>query len=183
MTTTRRRTRGNATRAAVLPEYPLMPLRETVLFPKVAMPLLVGRERSMLALEEAMDSDQMIVVVAQREPGLNDPLPENLYAVGTLVEVGRMLHMPDGATSIVAQGMQRVKILDYVQTEPYSKVRVMPIFEPADASVATEALIRAARGLFDQLAQINGQIPEDTYTNSMNAEQPGALADIIASAL
>ena len=158
MPTTRRRTRGSAARPAVFPEYPLLPLRETVLFPKVVTPLLVGRERSLFALDGAMDDDQMIVVVAQKDSGLADPAPENLYTIGTLVEIGRLLHMPDGATSILAQGVQRVKILEFLQTEPYPRVRVMPIFDPNETSATTEPLVRAVRTLFEQLAQLSGQV-------------------------
>ncbi|MEP7198343.1 MAG: endopeptidase La [Chloroflexota bacterium] len=183
MATNRRRMRGTSSRVGVLPEYPLLPLRETVLFPKAVTPLLVGREPSMLALEEAMDTDQMIVVAAQRDPSLNDPTADDLYAVGTLVEIGRLMRTPDGTTSILAQGMQRVKILDYAQTTPFLRARVMPIFEPQEDSAETAALMRAVRALFDQLAQGSGQVPDDTYTNAMNVPEAGALADLVASAL
>jgi ATP-dependent Lon protease len=183
MPTTRRRTRGSAARTAVFPEYPLLPLRETVLFPKVVTPLLVGRERSLFALDEAMDDDQMIVVVAQKDAGLADPAPENLYSIGTLVEIGRLLHMPDGATSILAQGLQRVKILEFLQSEPYPRVRVMPIFDPRESSATTEPLVRAVRTLFEQLAQLSGQVPDDTFATAMNLNEIGALADVIASTL
>lgn len=180
---TRRRTRGTSTRAAVLPEYPLMALRETVLFPKVASPLLIGRERSMRALEEALEIDQLVVVVAQKDPAVGEPQPADLYSIGTLVEVGRLLQMPDGATSILAQGLQRVKILDFTQSEPYYKVRVMPIFEPHEDSVTTEALMRAVRVLFEQLTQMDRAIPEEVYANVMNVEQAGLLADLVAAAI
>ncbi|MBI5878509.1 MAG: endopeptidase La [Chloroflexi bacterium] len=163
--------------------YPLVPLRETVLFPHVLTPLLVGRERSMRALEDALDHDQMIVVVAQRSADHNDPAPDDLYETGTLIEIGRLLHMPDGATSILAQGVQRVKIDSYEQTDPFFRVRVMPIVEPRRSTLATEALMRAVRTLFERYAQLSGQMPEEIYSSVIGSTEPGMQADLIASTL
>ncbi len=184
MSTTRRRTRGTpASRTAVLPVYPLLAVRETVLFPSVITPLMIGRERSLRALEEAMETEQTLVVVTQKDPAVIEPLPEHLYAVGTLVEVSRLLRMPDGATSIVAQGLQRVKILDYVQSEPFYAVRVMPIFEPQEESADTEALMRAVRMLFEKASQLSAEIPEEAFASVVSIERAGAMADLVASAL
>jgi len=100
-----------------------------------------------------------------------------------LVAVGRFLKLADGSSSLLATGVQRVKILDYVQLEPFYKVRVIPIFEPNDDSVATEALIRAVRSLFEQCAQMGGHVPDDVFNMAVSADHAGALADIVASTL
>ncbi len=183
MASTRRRARAPRSSAIVLPEYALIPLRETVLLPKVAAPLLIGREHLLLALEEAMDNEKMVVLVAHKDSSDHEPTPEQLHSIGTLVEVGRLLKMADGSSSLLAMGVQRVKILDYVQSEPFYKVRVMPIFEPNADSVATEALVRAVRSLFEQCAQLGGHVADDVYSLAVNADHAGALADIVASTL
>ncbi len=183
MASTRRRARGSRSSAAVLPEDPLIPLRETVLFPQITAPLLVGRERLLLALEEAMSGDQMVVLISPKDATEGEPSPEQLNSIGTLVEVGRLMTLADGSSSLLATGVQRVKILDYVQSEPFFRVRVMPIFEPNDDSIATEALVRAVRSLFEQCAQLGGHVPDDVLHSAAIAERAGTLADVVASTL
>ena len=121
-------------------EYPLLPVRDTVVFPHIVTPLFVGRDRSIRAVEAATDEDSTIVVVTQKDPEVQDPIIEDLYTIGTEVVIGRTLRMPDGTISILGQGKQRVKIVKFVQTDPYIKVEVRPIYEPSERSLPTEAL-------------------------------------------
>ena len=100
-------------------DYPLLPLRDTVVFPHMMTPLVVGRDRSLKAVEEAMSEDHRIVVVAQRDPEVQDPTLEDLYTIGVEMVVGRILRMPDGTTNILGQGRRRVEILGTSQTQPY----------------------------------------------------------------
>ena len=165
----------------VLDEYPLLPVRDTVLFPYMVTPLFVGRDSSVRAVEAAIASDNTLVVVAQKEVEIEDPTPDDLYTVGTEVTIGRMLRMPDGTTSVLAQGKGRVEILEYTQTEPYFNARVTPIFEMAEKSMALEALRRAALALFEKCVELSPSLPEDAYVAAMNVDDPGWLADLIAS--
>jgi ATP-dependent Lon protease len=177
----RRRARGMTTH--VFPEYPVLPLKETVVFPKVVTPLLVGRERSLHALDDAMNNGQLLVVLAQKDDELGDPQADHLYTIGTLVEVGRLARMPDGATNIMAQGRQRVKVMTFTQHEPYFRAQVMPLYDEQSAPLDTAALIRAVRSLFEQAKQLGGHVPDDLFYNVMHIENAGELADLAASAL
>jgi len=163
--------------------YPVLPVRDTVMFPHMVSPLFVGRDHSLKAVDAAMADGDTIVVVAQRDPTVQEPGPEDLYAIGTEVEIVRMLRLPDGTTSILAQGKQRVAVLDYVQSTPYLIASVRPIIEPSDKNLATEALMRAVLALFEKCVQLSHTIPEDTYVFAMNVDEPGWLADMVASTL
>jgi len=164
-------------------EYPLLPVRDTVVFPHMVTPLFVGRDRSIRAVETATEGDSTIVVVAQKEPEIQDPTIDDLYTIGTEVVIGRTLRMPDGTTSILGQGKQRVRIVRFVQTDPYIKVEVKPIYEPTDKSLPTEALMRAVLALFEKCVQLSRNLPEDAYVAAMNIEEPGWLADLVTSTL
>jgi ATP-dependent Lon protease len=164
-------------------EYPLLPVRDTVVFPHMVTPLFVGRDRSIRAVEAATDDDSTIVVVAQKEPEIQDPDIEDLYATGTEVVIGRTLRMPDGTISILGQGKQRVRIVKFVQTDPYIKVEVRPIYEPIEKSLPIEALMRAVLALFEKCVQLNRNLPEDAYVAAMNIDEPGWLADLVTSVL
>jgi len=162
---------------------PVLPLRDTVVFPHMVSPLFVGRDRSLKAVDAAMVNGDTIVVVAQRDQTVQEPSPEDLYAIGTEVEIVRMLRLPDGTTSILAQGKQRVAILGYVQSTPYLTARVRPIIELGEKNLSTEALMRAVLALFERCVQLSHTIPDDTYVFAMNVDEPGWLADMVASTL
>jgi len=108
---------------------PLLPVRDTVVFPRMLTPLFVGRERSIMALEAALVDKQQLIVATQRDADLEEPGLEDLYEYGTEVVVGRMLKMPDGSNNILVQGHQRVEILEMVQIDPFPMVRVRRIPE------------------------------------------------------
>ncbi|MDY7039528.1 MAG: endopeptidase La [Chloroflexota bacterium] len=163
--------------------YPVLPLRDTVMFPHMVSPLFVGRDRSLKAVDAAMVNGDTIVVVSQQDPTVQEPSPEDLYTIGTEVEIVRMLRLPDGTTSILAQGKRRVAMLDYVQSTPYLTARVRPIIEPSEKNLSTEALMRAVLALFEKCVQLSHTIPDDTYVFAMNVDEPGWLADMVASTL
>jgi ATP-dependent Lon protease len=164
-------------------ELPLLAVRDTVVFPRMLTPLFVGRNRSVLALEAAMLEKSQLVVVTQRDADQEDPDPEDLYGVGTEVTVGRMLKMPDGSTNILVQGFQRVEIIEFTQQEPYPKVRVRRLGEHAEKSLSSEALMRAVLALFEKCVHLNRNVPDDAYVAAMNIDEPGWLADMIASVM
>ena len=167
-----------------LPEYPLLPIRDTVMFPHMVTPLFVGRDRSVKAVESASaHGDDTIIVVSQKDSDVIEPMADDLYRVGTEVSIGRVLRMPDGTTSILGQGRRRVRIVEFVQTEPYFRVRVEPVDDSQDVSLPTEALMRAVLALFEKCVQLSRTLPDDAYVAAMNVDEPGWLADLVASVL
>jgi ATP-dependent Lon protease len=168
---------------AILTDYPLLPLRDTVVFPQMMTPLAVGRDRSIKAVEAAIGSDNLLVVVAQRDAEVQEPSLEDLYTIGVEMVVGRILRMPDGTTNILGQGRRRVRVLGFTQTQPYIRARVQPVQESQQATRDTEALMRAVLSLFEKVVQLSHVLPEDAYVAAMNLSEPGALADLIASLL
>ncbi|MBE7551904.1 MAG: endopeptidase La [Anaerolineales bacterium] len=164
-------------------ELPLLPVRDTVVFPRMLTPLFVGRDRSVLALEAALVEKSQLVVVTQRDADLEDPAPEDLYNIGTEVVIGRMLRMPDGSTNILAQGHQRVKIIEFTQENPYLRVRVRRLVEDTEKNLNAQASMRAVLDLFEKCVHLNRNLPDDAYVAAMNIDEPGWLADMIASVI
>ncbi|MGC8826518.1 MAG: LON peptidase substrate-binding domain-containing protein, partial [Anaerolineae bacterium] len=162
-------------------EAPLIPVRDTVIYPHMVAPLFIGRERSLRALEAAVAGDGVVIVATQRDPEEEEPSPEGLYDIGTEVIIGRTLRMPDGTTNVLGQGQRRVHIVEVIHTTPYIRVRAVPIEEPEVSGVATEALMRAVLALFEKIVQLSPSLPEDAYVAAMNVDDPGWLADLIAS--
>ncbi|HHS97100.1 MAG TPA: endopeptidase La [Chloroflexi bacterium] len=174
---------GPSEEASGVLEGPLLPLRDLVFFPRMVSPLVVGRDRSIEAVEVALERDEPLIAVAQRDPEVEEVEPEDLYEFGTDILIGRMLRMPDGSLSILAQGRQRVQIVEYIQTEPYIRVRAIPIAESTERTRLTEALMRATLALFEKVVQLNRSMPEDLYVFALNVHEPGWLADLIAQSL
>jgi ATP-dependent Lon protease len=164
-------------------ECALLPLRDMVMFPHMVTPLFVGREKSMAAISAASAQNATLIAVTQINPEVEDPAPHDWYSIGVEVAVGRMLRMPDGSTSVLAQGRRRVAIVSVTQTDPYYVVKARPIYEPTDKPRETEALMRAVLALFEKIVQLNRAIPEEAYVFAMNIEEPGWLADLVASTI
>jgi ATP-dependent Lon protease len=164
-------------------ECPLLPLRDMVMFPHMVTPLFVGREKSLAAIHAAQAGNQTLLAVTQLDPDQEDPGPADWYPVGVEVAVGRMLRMPDNSTSVLAQGRRRVQIVSVTQTEPYFRARARIVEEPAGKPRETEALMRAVLALFEKCVQLNRSLPEEAYVFAMNIEEPGWLADLVASTL
>ncbi len=164
-------------------EGPLLPLRDLVFFPHMVSPLIVAREASIEAVEVALERDEPLIVAAQRDPEDEFLDPDGLYTFGVDVIIGRMLRLPDGTISILAQGHKRVQIVEYLHLEPYIRVRALPILERQERSMASEALIRAVLALFEKVVQLNRTLPEDLYVFALNINEPGPLADLIAQSL
>ncbi|MBN1991785.1 MAG: endopeptidase La [Anaerolineae bacterium] len=164
-------------------DLPLLPVRDTVVFPRMLTPLFVGRDRSMLALEAALAEGSEMIVVAQRNIDVEEPVIDDLYTVGTDVVVGRMLKIPDGSMNILVQGQQRVKIIEFTQQDPFFRVRVQRLDEEAEKTLSSEALMRAVLALFEKCVQLNRNIPDDAYIAAMNIDEPGWLADMVSSVM
>jgi len=165
-------------------EVPVLPLRDTVMYPHMAAPLFVGREPSMKAVEAAMgQGTQHVVLVAQREETTEEPDAADLYSVGTDALIVRKLRMPDGTTTLWVRGQRRVQVLQYTQMRPYIAATVEPVRESAEKGLPTEALMRAVLALFEKVVRLSRNVPDDAYVAAMNAEEPGWLADLVASFL
>ncbi len=164
-------------------ELAFLPLRDIVLFPQMVMPLFVGRERSLAAVKAAIANDENMVVAAQRNSDIAEPGISDIYSLGTEITIGKALKMPDNSTSVLAQGRRRVEIVEFTQWEPYIRVRARIIYEPLEWDRNTEALMRAVITLFEKTVMLNRNMPEDAYTFAINIDEPGWLADFVASTL
>ena len=161
-------------------EYPLLPVRDTVVFPHMMIPLFVGRDRSLRAIDEALEGNHHIVIVSQRDADIRDPAPQDLYTIATIASITRMLRMPDGTTSVLVEGLERARVIDFKQSDPYFRVGILPVVESVDEQPLTEALMRAALALFEKCVQLSRTLPDDAFVAAMNAEDAGWLADVIA---
>ncbi len=159
----------------------VIPLREVVIFPRMIAPLVVGRDRSLKAVEVALEHDVPLIAVAQRDLHVEHPTPDDLFTVGTDVVIGRTLRMPDGTMNLLVQGRRRVRILEFTQEHPYLGARVESVPEQVEVTKTGEALMRAVLTLFEQCVQLSRSLPEDAYIAALNADEPGWLADLIVS--
>lgn len=162
---------------------PFLPLRDVVLFPQMVMPLFIGRQRSLAAIEAARAKGESIIVATQRDTEVLDPAADDLFDIGAEMEIGRVLRMPDDSTSIWVQGQSRVEILGFTQWDPYVRVNVRLIEEPDGWEANTEALMRSILSQFEGISELNTSIPDDAFTFAYNIDEPGWLADFIASTL
>ncbi len=164
---------------------PVLALRDMVVFPYMIIPLFVGRDFSIRAIDEALSKDRIIVTLTQKKPEVNEPNADDLYHVGTACLILRMLKMPDGRVKVLVQGLKKVRVKEFKQFEPYieaeveEKIDIMPLSEYEE--METEALMRAIKDQLQQLAAYNKNIPNDIVVIANNIEEPDKFADIIAS--
>ena len=159
---------------------PVLPLRNTVIFPQQIIPLQVGREKSLRVVEEAQKGNKLILVVAQKEAQNDDPTPDDLYTWGTIVNIIKAFKMPDGTQSVMVQGVSRARILDFTQLDPFLKAAVQAAKEEKVEGLDIEAMVVNLRGLFQKAAELAPYLTSEHTMLVMNAEDPGYLADVIA---
>jgi len=157
--------------------FPVMPLRNTVLFPQQVIPLYIGRERSLKLLRELPSGKKTIVVVAQREGSVENPEVGDLFDVGTTASVMKILDMPDGSQSAIVQGGERVLIKSYAQTEPYFKATIESIEEVYDADLEIDAMSANIRTLFRELSKVADYITQEHISLLSNIQHPARLVD------
>jgi len=160
-------------------ELPLLPIRDAVYFPRMIFPLFAGREKSIRALDEAMVRDRLILLVAQKQVGTDDPTPDDIYTVGLVAGVMQITKVPDGTVRLVLEGLERVRITKYLQTEPFFLVAVEAIEAVEESSLEVEALMRSVMAQFEQIVNIGRSIPPEALVNIINITEPGRLADTI----
>src|SRR5512140_2387009 len=163
--------------------YPVLPVRDTVLFPHAVLPLTVGRESS-VQLINSLGEDKTIVVVAQREARVDSPQPTDLYTMGTLATVHKVVKMPNQSLFVFAEGLERVRVDEYSQITPYMKASVSTVAEiEPTPSAEIEALHRNIMTLFQQIVSGSPTLSDELSTVASNIEEPGRLVDFIASSL
>ncbi|MGI6176218.1 MAG: endopeptidase La [Christensenellales bacterium] len=161
--------------------YPMLPLRGLVVFPHMVMHFDVGRGKSIAALEEAMVHDQNLVLVAQKEAGVNDPNEEQIFDVGTLSSIKQILKMPGDTIRVLVEGIARVRILNYVQKDPFFKIHVKQDDSDYAMTLEMEALRRSVTAMFTDFAQISNRISADTVLSLSEIENPSHFADVVAA--
>jgi ATP-dependent Lon protease len=166
-------------------ELPILPLRDTVLFPNSFMPLAVARESSVQLIDEAIAGSKVIGVVTQRDASVEEPLKSDLYPVGTASQIHKMFKLPDGSLRLIVQGLSRLSLDEITATKPYLRARVRPALETLRAADLTEidALMRNIKTNFQKVVSLSPLLSEDLQTLAGTISEPGRLADFIASSL
>jgi ATP-dependent Lon protease len=162
---------------------PLLPVRDVVVYPYMILPLFVGREISISAVDYALSKDRMIFLATQRDVGDEDPAPEAIYEVGTVAMIMRMLKLPDGRVKILVQGLTKARITEYLAEKPFYSVRIDRIVEPAlqENTLEAEALIRTVKEELGKIVALGKAVSPEVMVIVENMQEPGSLADLVAS--
>ena len=163
--------------------YPILPLRDIVVFPHMIVPLFVGREKSVRALEDVMKDDKQILLVAQKNAAQDDPAAEDIYAVGTVSTVLQLLKLPDGTVKVLVEGGERARIRGFVENADFFQAEAEIITESEGETQDVEALSRTVVSQFEQYIKLNKKIPPEVLVSLNQIEDPGKLADTVASHL
>ena len=163
--------------------YPMLPLRDVVVYPHLVIPLFVGREKSITAIEKANDGDKKILLVAQKSANQDEPKSNDLYKIGTLATIIQTLKLPDGTVKVLVEGLQRANIKKLTQTEDFwtAQATLVKTREPKDKN--TTAFMRSVFSQFDQYVKLNKKIPPEILSSLTSITEPGRLADSIAANL
>ena len=163
--------------------YPVLPLRDIVVFPHMIVPLFVGREKSVRALEEVMGEDKQILLSSQIDPGQDDPDEEGIYRTGVLANVLQLLKLPDGTVKVLVEGKARVKITEFVHNPSFFEARAEELHEYPGAEDELQALVRSVAEEFERYAKIKKNIPEEALAAVSDATEPAKLADLVSGHL
>jgi len=163
--------------------YPVLPLRDIVVFPHMIVPLFVGREKSVRALEDVMKDDKQILLVTQKNAAQDDPTPADIYSVGTIGTVLQLLKLPDGTVKVLVEGGQRAAITKFADNEEFFQAQADLIEEKTGENQELEALSRAVVSQFEQYIKLNKKIPPEVLVSINQIEESGKLADTVASHL
>ena len=166
-------------------EIPVLPLRDTVLFPDSFMPLAVAREASIRLIDKALAEDQLVGVFAQREASIEEPTQDDLYSVGTITHIHKMFKLPDGSLRLIVQGLARVSLKNIIETDPFIRAAVSSAEESVSDSdhLEIDALQRNINNNFQQIVSLSPLLSDDLQALSGNITDPGKLTDFIASSL
>ena len=163
--------------------YPVLPLRDIVVFPHMIVPLFVGREKSVKALEEVMQDDKDIVLASQIDPNEDDPNKDGIYNVGVIANVLQLLKLPDGTVKVLVEGRERVKIKDFIDNDNYFEVEAEVLAEVDGDAVTTKALCRSVAQEFEKYAKLRKNVPEEVLSTVAETKGTSKLADIVSGHL
>ncbi|MCQ0969604.1 endopeptidase La [Paracoccus sp. TK19116] len=160
--------------------YPVLPLRDIVVFPHMVVPLFVGREKSVRALEAVMDGDRPILLAAQKDAAVDEPESDGIFRTGVLANVLQLLKLPDGTVKVLVEGRERVEITDFIENDDYFEAHAAALEEvPGDTDTAT-ALLRTVAEEFERYVKVRKNIPEEAVTAVAEAREPARLADLVS---
>ncbi|MBU4485034.1 endopeptidase La [bacterium] len=162
---------------------PLLPLRDIVVFPHMVVPLFVGREKSIAALDEAMNKEKDILLSAQQNPKTNDPKQEEIYRIGTMASIIQLLRLPDGTVKVLVEGKKRARIKQFVPNDNFFLVEAEIVSHEGGSNVETEALTRGVKSTFEQYVKLNKRIPPEMLASVSSIDDPSRLADTIIAHL
>ncbi len=163
--------------------YPVLPLRDIVVFPHMIVPLFVGRDKSVRALEEVMQDDKQILLSSQIDPGEDDPEIDSIYRSGVLANVLQLLKLPDGTVKVLVEGQARVQITEFLENELFFEARAEYLTEIPGDVTTTEALLRTVTDEFERYAKVRKNIPEEALTAVGDTTEPAKLADLVSGHL
>ncbi|OFW88289.1 MAG: endopeptidase La [Alphaproteobacteria bacterium RIFCSPHIGHO2_12_FULL_45_9] len=163
--------------------FPVLPLRDIVVFPHMIVPLFVGREKSVAALEKVMEGNKQILLLTQKTPAIDDPKPNDLYTVGTIGTILQLLKLPDGTVKVLVEGVSRARVEKYTTVDSCLEVEAVPFEDTSAASTELESLSRAVMTQFEEYLKLNKKIPPEVIVSIGQIENPSKLADTIASHL
>ncbi|NLK01442.1 MAG: endopeptidase La [Clostridia bacterium] len=164
-------------------ELPLLPLRGVVVFPYMVIHLDVGRDKSVTAIDEAMNHDRIIFLAMQKEAQTDEPEEGDIHSVGTVVEIKQLLKLPGGTIRVLVEGLRRAEIVNFIQEEPFFRVMVNEAVESEEKTTEIEALMRSLIEKFEDYVKISKRIPPETVVSVVSIEEPNRFADVIASHL
>ena len=165
--------------------YPVLPLRDIVVFPHMIVPLFVGRDKSVLALEDVMKDDKKILLLAQKNAAQDDPESGDIYSIGTVSTVLQLLKLPDGTVKVLVEGGERARVVEYVDNEEFFEAQA-EILDEAHGAIEEEeleALSRSVVSQFEQYIKLNKKIPPEALVSINQIDEPSKLADTVASHL
>lgn len=163
--------------------YPVLPLRDIVVFPHMIVPLFVGREKSVRALEEVMADDKQILLSSQIDPAEDDPETDGIYTTGVLANVLQLLKLPDGTVKVLVEGQTRVQITDFLENDNFFEAKAVELTEIPGDVTTTEALVRTVGDEFERYAKVRKNIPEEALSAVGETAEPAKLADLVAGHL
>jgi ATP-dependent Lon protease len=162
---------------------PVLPLRDIVVFPHMIVPLFVGRDKSIRALEEAMEAEKSILLAAQKDAKIDDPEIDEIHQVGTLSTILQMLRLPDGTVKVLVEGQSRVRLAEYTGTDEYFSANYEQIEDPTSLTPELEAMMRGIVDQFERYAKLNKKVPQEVLTNVTTINEPSNFADTVAAQL
>lgn len=164
-------------------EVPVLPLRGTVAYPDLVIPLIVGREKSIKLVDDAYNKDRIIGIITQKNPDIEEPAEEDLYSIGTVATIMKMVKMVDGSQRVVIQGLSRFKLIEYTEREPQLRAKILPIFEDYQKDIEIDAMYINLKNLYKKAIEMAPYLSSELAQIAAKVEGPGNLADLIASTI